>query len=358
MMMFRSSATLALLLATASSFQIPNKPKGTCGSRDQIVKTIAFGYLDGLAGESKGSESKSTKGAPGKKFSLSPEADAGPVRDKPVTAKKEKGAGPKFKPVAETSSNFLDGLKKNTEMAKPVTAEEGPTAGITKSYLEGLKNTPEIVKSVPKSVAESVNGAAVGGAKSSVVGLESIPDIVKTVPNPVPAPGPVFSLGGPRDTPPPPMSSRKPVTKPVKKPLKKAAASMSYLDGLKDAPPAPKAAFFADVVPTAPPVIKAAPEIAKVAPPAPPVVKATPEIAKVAPPAPPVVKPIPPPPVVAASVESKMPEPVTAEKKSGSSWVTNIALLGVGTVLGLLWENHLDLLDDDLLPFDNPFDSL
>jgi hypothetical protein len=49
---------------------------------------------------------------------------------------------------------------------------------------------------------------------------------------------------------------------------------------------------------------------------------------------------------------------VTAEKKSGSSWVTNIALLGVGTVLGLLWENHLDLLDDDLLPFDNPFDSL
>ena len=331
-MMFRSSATLALLLATASSFQIPNKPKGTCGSRDRIVKTIAFGYLDGLAGESKGSESKSTKGAPGKKFSLSPEAGA---------AKKEKGAGPKFKPVAETSSNFLDGLKKNTEIAKPVTAEEGPTAGITKSYLEGLKNTPEIVKSVPKSVAESVNGAAVGGAKSSVVGLESIPDIVKTLPSPVPAPGPVFSLGGPRDTPPPPMSSRKPVTKPVKKPLKKAATSMSYLDGLKDAPPAPKAAFFADVVPTAPPVIKA-----------------TPEIAKVAPPAPPVVKPIPPPPVVAASVESKMPEPVTAEKKSGSSWVTNIALLGVGTVLGLLWENHLDLLDDDLLPFDNPFDSL
>jgi hypothetical protein len=170
MMMLRSSATLALLLATASSFQIPCKQKATFGARNQIIKTIAFGYLDGLAGEkSQGSESKSTK---------------------PVTAKKEKGAGPKFKPVEDdASSDFLAGLKMN---AKSVTAEENPT---TKSY------TPEIVKSIPMSE---------NGAKSSVVGLESVPDIVKSAPASVP----VFSLGGPRDTPPPPLSSRKPVTKP------------------------------------------------------------------------------------------------------------------------------------------------
>jgi hypothetical protein len=268
----------------------------------------------------------------------------GEAKFKPIPGNNTmQAAGSNFKTIPET--NALEGLQNiaattragqspdptpGSQLGETILSDPSSAVPFSLPFVTAKPVTNVFAK--PKSAAKPATTLGDGSKFKPIPetnSLEGMKEIATTfVSNPFldnvqePVAARKFTLDGLKDTPAssvgvsmsyldslPKTSGRKPVRKTVSK------KSKSYLEGLKKAP-APRSIYFREEL------------------------KATPVSKNV----------VPEPTVVAPSVEhttpeESLPEPVPKPKES-LPLLRKALILGVGAVLGLIWENTQDLLDD------------